>query len=62
MLDIIKNKEKIKKNSSESYQNVSEEDKNKKREYGRERHKDLPETEKQTVSQYRKQNYEIRKN
>ena len=35
--------------SNVRYQNLSEEEKNKKREYGRERYKNLPENENQTL-------------
>ena len=46
----------------EGYQNLTEKEKNKKREYGCERYKSLSEDEKQRLVQYRKTYYEMRKN
>ena len=49
-----RNKGKIKKKSGDRYQNLSDEEKNGKREYGRERYKNLSEDEKQRLVEYRK--------
>ena len=54
-LDIIrKTKTGFKRRSPERYQNLSEEEKHKKREYGCKRYKNLSENEKQKLAQYRK--------
>ena len=44
------------------YQDISEEEKEKKRQHGRERYKNLSEDEEQKLVEYRKKNYRIRKN
>ena len=49
-----KNKEKIHKKSRKRYQNLTEEEKNKKQEYGCERYKNLSEDEKQKLVECRK--------
>ena len=49
MLDIIKKQRRFFKKSRERYQNLTEEEKNKKRKYGRERYKDHSKTEKQRL-------------
>ena len=46
----------------ENYQIVSEEEKNRKRQYGRDRYKNLSEDEQQKLAEYRKRYYEMRKN
>ena len=57
-----KNKEKVeKKKSRKRYQNLSEEEKNKRQEYGHERYKNLSEDEKQKLVEYRKRYYEMLK-
>ena len=58
---LSKNKEKIKKKSHERYQNLNEEEKNRKREYGRKRYKNISKTQKQRLAKYKKR-YEMRKN
>ena len=60
MLDIAKKE--TQKKFHEGYQNLTEEERNKKREYGCERYKSLSEDEKQRLVQYRKIYYEMRKN
>ena len=50
----------IQKKSCKRYQNISEE-KNKKREYGRERYENLSETEKQKLVDCRKRYYKMQK-
>ena len=54
-----KTKKKIKKKSSERYQNLSEE--KKKQEYGRKRYKNPSKHEKQKLFEYRKRYYKMRK-
>ena len=44
----------------ERYQNLSEEEKHKKRQYGRERYRSLPEDEKQGLVEYRKRYSKMR--
>ena len=44
----------ITKKTHKSYQSLSKEEKEKKRQYGRERHKNLPEDETQKLVDYRK--------
>ena len=44
------------------YQNLTEEEKNKKREYGRERYNNLSEDKKQKLVEYKKRCYEMQKN
>ena len=59
---LLKNKEKIIKKSGERYQNLFDEDKNKKQECGGERYKGLSKTtEKQRLIQYKKKYYEMLK-
>ena len=52
----------IKKKARERCQDLSEEEKNKKRQYGRERYKNLPKDEKQRLVEYRKKHYQLWKN
>ena len=56
-----KNKEKIQRKSREEWINLSEEEKNKKREYGSKVYTNLSEDEKQKLIEYRKRYYEIQK-
>ena len=56
-----KNRKDFKK-SRERYQKLSEEKKNKKREYGHEQDKNISEDEKQKLVEYRKRYYEMQKN
>ena len=52
----------LKKKSRERYENPTEEEKNKKQEYGHEWYKNLSETEKQRLVEYRKRYYEMQNN
>ena len=56
------NKENITKTSGEKYQNLTEKEKNRKREYGLEEYKNLLEDEKQRLLSYRKTYCKIPKN
>ena len=53
-LNIIKKPRKVSKKAREWYQNLFEEEKNKKRNYGRKGYKNPPEHEKQRLIKYRK--------
>ena len=45
----------------ETYRNLSEEERNKKRQYGRKRYRNLPEDEKERLVEYRKNYSKIQK-
>ena len=61
-LNIIKKTKKCyKKNTLERYENLSNEEKEKKRQYCCERYNNLPEYERQKLVEYRKKNYRMRK-
>ena len=55
------NKERLQKKACGRYQNLSEEEKRKKPQYGRELCKNLSEDEKKKVAEYRKKSYKKRK-
>ena len=57
-----KNKESLQEKVLEKYQDLSEEEKSKKQQYGSKRYKNLPEGEKQKLVKYRKKYYETPKN
>ena len=56
------NKERLEKRARENYQNVSNEEIEKNRKYGRKRFENLSEDEKQNLVEYRKKYYRMRKN
>ena len=56
------NKERLQKRARENYQNVSKEEIEKNRKYGRKRFENLSEDEKQNLVEYRKKYYRMREN
>ena len=55
------NNERLKKRARDKYRNLSEEDKNKKREYGKNRYHNMPEENKQKLKEYQKKYPEAKK-
>ena len=56
-----RNKERLKKQARDKYRNLSEEEKNKKREYGTERCNNMSEQKKQKLKEYQKNYREAKK-
>ena len=56
-----RNIERLKKQVRDEYRNLSEEEKNKKREYGKNRYHNMPEEKKQKLKEYQKKYYKTKK-
>ena len=56
------NNERLKKQARDKYRNLSEEDKNKKREYGKNKYHNMPEEKKQELKEHQKRRYQEAKN